>query len=217
MPRPSRLESTTPGKTGETGETVFSTNLFRLSKHSDSVTMDLEASHVAQVRRRGSQLPGLSSSNSVPTSLTLVSLVVEAEPEPRARPRGFVPSTVNHGGQKFAVVSCTTPSLFGPSKRVPVLLDPNISVSMRAPMPTHVLSAELKIVHIGTVSRLVLGKVSQAWVLPGRLHPENLNPARQKFRAARRPAFGDIAGYCPFRCQFQQTCTAKTIRESVCP
>lgn len=30
---------------------------------------------------------------------------------------GFVPSTVNIGGQKFAVLPCATPSLFGPSKR----------------------------------------------------------------------------------------------------
>lgn len=35
-------------------------------------------------------------------------------------------------------------------------------------------SSLLAIIQIGIVGRLVLGKVSQAWVLPGRLHPANL-------------------------------------------
>lgn len=43
-----------------------------------------------------------------------------------------------------------------------------------------------------------------------------LTPRAEKIRAARRPAVGDIAGYCPFRCQFQHKCTAKTIRETSC-
>lgn len=44
---------------------------------------------------------------------------------------GFVSSTVNNGGQKFAVMSCATPSLFGPSKRV--LFAPLVHVLGRLP------------------------------------------------------------------------------------
>lgn len=69
----------------------------------------------------------------------------------------------------------------------------------------------------GVLAVLSWGEVSQGmgpdWpAAPGELGP----PGQTRIRAARRAAFGDIAGYCPFRCQFQHECTAKTFRETTC-
>lgn len=85
-----------------------------------------------------------------------------------------------------------------------------------APSPI-VLSGELAT--YGCPDRGVLAVLSwgarchRAWALTGRLHPASLAPRTDK-NSGCVPSC--IRGYCPFRCQFQHTCTAKTFRETTC-
>lgn len=154
----------------------------------------------------------------------------------------FVPSTVNTGGQKFAVLPCATPSLFGPSKRA--LFAAEVSCTWRlatvlsiyfqdtdrssrldhlsfdaSPLPT-----QNRLIRRARRSRLsrsgLLAVLS--WVrchrrgscLAGCTRRPLPPPPAEKISGCPPTCSRDIAGYCPFRCQFPQTCTAKTIRET---
>lgn len=100
------------------------------------------------------------------------------------------------------------------------LLDSIVSFSLPDPLPVQdclVRRADFsRLSRSGCVGCLVLGKVSQAWGLTCRLHPGKPSPPSKGIRAARRAAVRDIAGYYPFRCQFQHECAAKTSRRASC-
>lgn len=91
------------------------------------------------------------------------------------------------------------------------------------PLPTQtclISSAHSTIVQIGIVGRLVLGNVSQAWVLPGRLHPENLEPPPPGKEEISGCAPTCIRGYCwilPFPMSVPANMHSKdNQRETIC-